>query len=584
MPKIKTIKKYGDRILSKTFQNLVSKDITFLMPAFYPQRGGVLAELVKNGGRAIIAGGAKGQQIFKEIPQYGIEGGTTGIEESIEKLTQIVNAYPEDIFGNVAVFSEAPLGDNAWSEAVKNHLPNVNIIGTNEQNLRLYFEEKVNLTSILEKAGLSKHIIPSEIVQFPQSIDELTELYEMLRSEDGRVVIQSCGPGVNESGGGYSTNIVNNFEDFMNVCISTEAGKFAKIATYIQGYNSNLSICVGNTVANKNGLGATKQNLNITESLYHPSTLDSLISRSEDLGIDEHNIFTIVAPATLKVVGDKNLTHSSTNGVGNMINHHFEEDISNQIYDIGSKLGHLLGLCGKVGLAGVDLIITKEGNIFINEINDRQQGPTEKTSIHCENNDIPGIHHVSFLQNYADLNDVETQLYMSWLKEHSKEIYQASTQTSSPFYIKMVGKDSAGLGVNLSSGMYSGVNLSSGMYYASRDEQGVWKWDLENPLPNDSQGYIDFVNGEIVAGLTDVALSCGQEVPKGTQIARIIGETTKDEDAPFLIDNEKGVSVLNDKWVGVISSLYKQTLSPFVSQEQTTFSLNSTASIDMVQN
>ena len=572
MPKnIQQIKKYGDRILSKTFKKLASEDVTFLMPAFYPQRGGVLAELVKNGGKAIIAGGAKGQQIFKEIPQYGIEGGTTGIEESIEKLTQIVKAYPEDIMGDVAVFSEAPLGNNAWSNAVKNHLPNVNIIGTNEQNLRLYFEEKVNLTSILEKAGLSKHIIPSEVVQFPQSIDELTELYKTLSSEDGRVVIQSCGPGVNESGGGYSTNIVSSFEDFINVCSSTEAGKFAKIATYIQGYNSNLSICVGNTVADKNGLGATKQNLDITESLYHPSTLDSLVSRSKDLGIDESNIFTIVAPATLKVVGDKNLTHSSTNGVGNMINHHFEEDISNQIYDIGSKLGHLLGLCGKVGLAGVDLIVTKEGNIFINEINDRQQGPTEKTSIHCENNDIPGIHHISFLQNYADLNDVETKMYMTWLKENQKEIYQASVQTSSPFYIKMVGKMPA----------VSDVNLSSGMYYASRDEQGSWTWDLENPLPTETQSSIDFDKGEIVVGLTDVGLSCGQAVPKGTQIARIIGETTDDESAPFLIDSERGVSVLNDKWVGVVSSLYKQALSPFINQEQaTSSSLSSTAGVE----
>ena len=40
------------------------------------------------------------------------------------------------------------------------------------------------------------------------------------------------------------------------------------------------------------------------------------------------------------------------------------EDILEDIYNIGDKLGTLMAMCGKVGLCGADLIITKDGEIF----------------------------------------------------------------------------------------------------------------------------------------------------------------------------------------------------------------------------
>lgn len=554
MSQLSLIKKLGDRNLEKTFEMLKNNNVTLVMSAFYPQRGSILNEYAKQGGKAIISGGLEGQQIFPYVTQYGLEYETTGIEETPYRLQEIVSALPKNIQGNVGLCVEAPLGDNLWSKNLQSHLGGVNLVGSNEQNLRSYFEEKMNLVSILQKSGLQKYIIPQTIISEPQSKESLQDIYEQFKSKDGKVVVQNCGPGVNESGGGYSTIIVSSYDDFATLFEGEMQGA-KKVATYIDGCNSNLSFCAGNLLPSKTGLGAVKGELTEDDDLYSEETIDTLLQRGQELGLDESNTFSLVVPSTLKVVGDKNLSHSVTSGVGNIINYHFPSEISSQIYEIGSKLGNLMALCGKVGLAGVDLIITKNGQVFINEINDRQQGTTETTSINCENNDVPGLLHVAFLQNFCDMNDYSNYLYMKQIKDNAPQIYEhmGKEEVGSPFYIKLLGKHE---------GTYSTIDLSSGAYVVEKQEEGRYVWQLDEKLDEEcgiESGYplIDLNSQYNTAVLEGIDLSEGQFIPMSTQIGRICGEAQSGSE-PFII-NENGNSVVNPEWLPIIKALEQQT-------------------------
>ncbi len=572
MSNLPLIKKLGDKNLIKTFEMLKSNDITLVMSAFYPQRGSILNEYAKYGGKAVISGGLEGQQIFPYVPQFGLEYETTGIEETPQRLKEIVCALPKWLTGNVGLCVEAPLGNNLWSKNLTQHLTDANLVGTNEQNLRSYFEEKMNLVSILQKAGLGKYIIPQTLVSQPQSSEHLKQIYDDFKSEDGKLVVQNCGPGVNESGGGYSTIIVSSYEAFADLFKEQTQG-IKKVATYIKGCNSNLSFCAGNLLPNKAGLGAAKGQLQEDDSLYAPSTIDALLQRGEELGLTQENTFSVVAPSTLKVVGDKNLSHSETSGVGNIINYHFASEISSQIYEIGNKLGSLMALCGKVGLAGVDLIITKEGQVFINEINDRQQGTTETTSINCENNNVPGLVHIAFLQNFSDMTDYSNYLFMKQLKENSKQIYEEmdKQQNSSPFYIKLLGKDE---------NVFSSINLSSGVYCLEKLDSGEYQWQFDTKLNSqeDTEGSYPLINLNCnfnAISLDGIDLSEGQFIPVGTQIGRICGEAQVGSE-PFVID-EEGNSILNPEWIPIIKALDQQAtcqLTPLTNQNGETMLLD----------
>ena len=577
MNQLSLIKKLGDRNLVNTFKMLKDKDVTLVMSAFYPQRGGILNEYAKNGGKSVISGGLEGQQIFPYVPQHGLNYETTGIEETPDRLQEIVCALPKSITGKVGLCVEAPLGDNLWSKNLASHLGGAEIVASNEQNLRSYFEEKMNLVSILEKSGLQKYVIPQTLVTDKPSDKDIQNIYEQFKNEDGKVVVQNCGPGVNESGGGYSTIIASTLEDFADIFTSQTQG-VKKVATFINGCNSNLSFCAGNLVSSESGFGATKGQLQESDGLYDPSTIDSLLQRGEKLGLTQDNTFSIVVPGTLKVVGDKNLSCSETSGVGNIINYHFPAEISSQIYEIGSKLGSLMALCGKVGLAGVDLIITKQGQVFINEINDRQQGTTEITSINSENNDVPGLLHIAFLQNFADMNDYSNYLYMQQLKDNSKQIYEEMDKENvgSPFYIKLLGKYE---------NVYSSIDLSSGAYTIQKQGDGYYQWDFSKnqDKEEDSENAYPLINldndiNSIV--LEGIDLSQGQFIPVSTQIGRICGEAQSGSE-PFIID-EEGNSILNPEWIPIVKSLEQQAtcqLNPLVAQDNLTIDEN----LDMFQ-
>lgn len=52
----------------KTVKKMADQGILFVMPAFYPQRGGILEEYVNAGGKAVIAGELPGNNCLKAFP------------------------------------------------------------------------------------------------------------------------------------------------------------------------------------------------------------------------------------------------------------------------------------------------------------------------------------------------------------------------------------------------------------------------------------------------------------------------------------------------------------------------------------
>ena len=137
------------KVFVQTVEKLKKDGVLFVMPAFYPQRGGILQDVVKSGGKVIIAGGAPKQQLFSGIKQYSPGYDTTGISETPKEIHEIVKAIPKELINGkkVALFVEAPVG-KYWSDNLKLH--KADIVASNEQNLRLFFEEKTNYWNSLK--------------------------------------------------------------------------------------------------------------------------------------------------------------------------------------------------------------------------------------------------------------------------------------------------------------------------------------------------------------------------------------------------------------------------------------------------
>ena len=532
--------------LAKAYQY---NGIDLVMTDVAPQRGGILSEAVEEGATAYIAGGKDGQKFFSNIPQYTLpyDTFTTRGEDTV---ASIVGCLPKGLCKDkVGLFLYAPLGDRLWGKTVESHTGS-QIVATNEQNFRSYFEEKTNLSDILKAAGLTSHIIPSKVIRHnkPLSTEQVESLYETYASQEGKIVVQYCGEGCNEKGGGYSTRVVGSLDEFKDVCAEPR-DSYIKVAKFISGCNSNLSICAGNLVPAPDMLGAVKNNLTEDESRFSGSTIYSLLHRARQMGINENNLVVSVQPATLKVVGDPQLTSVETNGVGNQLNYNFEQNILDSIYDIGSKLGTLMAMCGKVGLCGADLIITKEGEIFVNEINDRQQGPTESAGLNNEVYGLPALHRTAFLLNFADLKNEQVSNYLSEVGSCSREIYDQALQIPSPFYIKFISK-------------YNGVakqDLRAGNYALQKDAFGSWSWNLSTPQPTiEDLPMVDLTQNQTTVHINAVSMNKGDFFPKETQLLRING-VSKGSSMPFTVD-EKGNSVLSSEWVEPIQALYSTIL------------------------
>lgn len=528
-------------VFINTVKEMIEQKVSFVMPAFYPQRGGILEDVVKFGGKAFIAGGAPNQQLFDGIVQYSPGYDTTGISETPTDIYEIVKAIPSEMvkYKKLALFVEAPVAKH-WSDNLK--LRKADIVASNEQNLRLFFEEKTNLQKILEEAGLQECFIPSEVVDVEmldaQSIDKL---YAKYQGQNGKVVIQSCGAQNFESGGGKGTCIVSSFEEFAENIVQHKGS--VKVAKCIDGYCSNMSMFVGNMIADKKNRGMVKGELCETDDAFEPSTIYNLLNKGSELGIDEDKTVVLAARASLKAIGDKNLTKSSSNGVGNSLGYEFAPEINDKVGEIAQKLGTLMAKCGKVGLCGADLIIDKDHHIWINEVNDRQQGPTEQLSQDAEHSGLVGIHRLSFLANYADCANPRVQKLFYGIKKNSEVLYQQSLQSDGSFYIKMMGKQQGSA--------VSAIDLKPGIYTITKNEKGGWDWNFSTDLQSGVN--IDLSKDKINVGLAGVSLKKGQKVPSGSQILRIVGKA-KNGSSPFNINGNK--VVLNKKWLPIVNSLY----------------------------
>ena len=547
--RLENLTQQGKHLFSTLAKAYQYNGIDLVMTDVAPQRGGILSEAVSLGATAYMAGGKDGQQFFKNIPQYTLpyDTFTTRGEDAIKS---IVGCLPKGLCKDkVGFFLYAPQGDRLWGKAFEEHTGS-KIIATNEQNFRSYFEEKTNLSDILRAAGLSSHIIPSKVIRDnkPINSEQAQELYETYASQEGKIVVQYCGEGCNEKGGGYSTRVVSSLEEFQAVCCEPR-DSYMKVAKFISGCNSNLSICAGNLVPSKDMLGAVKNNLTEDESRFSGVTIFSLLHRARQMGINESNTIVSVQPGTLKVVGDPQLTSVETNGVGNQLNYNFEPHILDSIYDIGSKLGTLMALCGKVGLCGADLIITKEGEIFVNEINDRQQGPTESAGLNNEAHGLPALHRTAFLLNFADLKNEQVNSYLREVGESSREIYNQALQIPSPFYIKFISK-------------FNGVatqDVRAGDYNLQRDMFGSWSWNITNPQQGNGElPIVDLSQHKTTVHINAVSMNKGDFFPKETQLLRINGVSNPDS-MPFTID-EEGKSVLSSDWAKPIEALYSTIL------------------------
>jgi len=195
--------------------------------------------------------------------------------------------------------------------------------------------------------------------------------------------------------------------------------------------------------------------------------------------------------------------------------------------------------------------LTKEGEIFVNEINDRQQGPTESAGLNNEVYGLPALHRTAFLLNFADLKNEQVSNYLSEVGSCSREIYDQALQIPSPFYIKFISK-------------YNGVakqDLRAGNYALQKDAFGSWSWNLSTPQPTiEDLPMVDLTQNQTTVHINAVSMNKGDFFPKETQLLRINGVSMPGS-APFSI-NEEGKSVLSKEWEAPIEALYETVLVP----------------------
>lgn len=548
MSEMKKLSLQLDLELSKIAKKFKGQGISVVMPTYIPQRGEILQELSQYGVETLISGGYQGAKCFKDIEQVGMPEDTLPYTDSFpEWITKgIVDRIPEERLRNrkVAVFSY--VNNLGWSGFIKGRNLNTEIVATVEQNLRNYFEEKGNLLKILDTAGLTAYKIPSEHVSNNTSAEELAAVYHRLKNEDGKVVVQDC-CSENGNAGGKGTVFIDNVEDFVANVRGHNGNR--KVARFINGYESNMSFFAGNRMPAEDMLGAKKINMTSDMDPFDPNTLDKLLLQAEREGINESNIVTVVGRGTLKAVGDENLTSGESNGVGNDIGYVYEDSVRNQIKEIGKKLSSLMARAGKVGLAGADLIVDRTGKVWINEINDRQQGPTAQMSKDAEQNGIPSLLKVALVSGYADFKEDRVQDLFRRLQENATEINEAYTTSKGEFYLKVHSTHPQG---QLE---YVQNNLKPGFYDIVRQEDNSWKLEFSSyRKPSDKVEYeTNPKTGRVTVKLVGGDWKVGDHLDNGSQLFRLTG-VTDPQNPPFVIQD--GKTRLNPQWRGVVEACY----------------------------
>ena len=548
MSKLDELNQNINILMSGVITHFKQNNISLIMPTYVPQRGEILREFAQQGISTFIAGGYRNTQTFAEIPQKGLPADTMEYISSFPKqiTKDIVDVIPENLLRNqkIAIFSYQV--DFDWGNLIQQRNLNTEIIGTQEQSQRGYFEEKGNLMHILDTAGLSAYKIPSKLVNSQTSLDELIDIYDNLKNEDGRVVVQDC-CSANGNTAGKGTLFFDDCTSFVKNIMET--GGERKVARFVDGYESNLSFFAGNNIPSNEMLGSYKIELTEDMDRFNPHTLALLTDKAKASGINESNIITIVGRGTLKAVGDEYLTSGESNGVGNDVGYVYPENISSQISEIGHNLSRLMALAGHVGLAGADLIIDKSGKIWINEINDRQQGPTAQMSKDAENNGIPSLLKISLLSSFADFTKKDVQQAFRDLQQNSIAIHKAYTSSSGEFYLKVHSTHPKGKKQEVIR------NLRPGYYIIRRKENSRWNLDFASyKNPNSNTNYqTNPDKGEVMIKITGGNWKKGDKVDNGSQLFRLTGITNPDN-PPFVII--EGKTRLNKKWRPIVEACY----------------------------
>lgn len=312
---IDVIKKALDAAFERISQELTDEGVIVLMPTYSPSQGRLLSEFNRVGGKAYIAGGIKTAPAFANVAQFGLDFDTTAyINQFPAGMSEkIVGAIPDALIRDkkVAIFAFiTPPG--SWAKHIADRGLDTEIVATNEQNTRLFYENKGNLMQILEEAGLEYYVIPTEVVNVDPTERELRIIYNRVKSDSGKVVVQSCIENYEP------TRFIGSEEEFV-------------------------------TLPAEEGRGVAKCNLPEGIDCGNPASLSLIEIHAELNGINATNVFSVTGRATLKVVGDSLLANEPGDSVGNNIGHVYEDYIAAQIAEIGDKLGRKMALGGKSG-------------------------------------------------------------------------------------------------------------------------------------------------------------------------------------------------------------------------------------------
>ena len=543
LPQLDKLKPALDAAFERISKEFNDDGVTVLMPTYSPSQGRLLSEFNRVGGKATIIGGMKDKPSYKNVPQFGLDFDTTAYINMFPKgmSEQITGTIPEALLNDkkIAIFAFIT-PPASWAKHIADRKLNTEVVATNEQNTRLFFENKGNLMHILKEAGLESYVIPTEVVSSKLPEKELRAVYHRMKNEAGKVVVQATIENYEP------TRFIGTADEFVKH-ISKSKIPF-KVVRFVEGNEANLSFFVGNTLPAKDGRGVTKTNLPDGIDRADPQNLALIEAHAAEAGINASNVFTVTGRATLKVVGDRLLANEPGDSVGNNIGHVYEENIARQITEIGEKLGKKMALSGKVGHAGADLIIDRTGKIWINEINDRQQGPTDQMSADAESNNLPGLSRLAWFAHYADFSKPENLNLLAAIRDNADAIHDKYMTGPGSFYIKAFATHDAS---------YDGktpvqMDLPAGVYNVTRKVGGAFEWKYAGEDAKVSP--VDLTADSITVKISSGSLKKGDTPPSGAELFRVTG-IASGANSPFIIEN--GVSTLNPVYRTMLEQLYK---------------------------
>lgn len=213
-----------------------------------------------------------------------------------------------------------------------------------------------------------------------------------------------------------------------------------------------------------------------------------------------------------------------------------------------------MALLGKVGLAGADLIIDPSGHVWINEVNDRQQGPTAQLCADVQRAGIPRLDEIAWLSYYARFDDPETFALFQKLKVHADVVSREyANHAYGSFYLKFNSKHDPRDGAKrvlrtIEPGLYEVFHVD--------DDTPRWLWTRSGEISeapivggDPSRGDAFFVR------LSGPVIRQSDMVPSGKQMMRIEGRVNDALHSPVVI-TDQGKSSLSPSWKQAIDDLY----------------------------